>query len=412
MRRSLPLAAYWFFYFGALGIFFPFYSLYLHENAGLSGAKVGVVLAMLPVVGLVAQPLWGWVADRTGARSAVLTALTLGAAGGYAVLGVASGFVLLLLATALLAFFSTAVVPVSVSVALAALRDRGAHAFGYVRVWGTLGYLVLVVTFPLGLHGLQELRGWESTAGVSEPGLGLMFVVTAGLAAAAALVGPFLPRDQAVGLVAPRGDWKLLFLEKPVRRLLLFALLAYGCLQGPMALFPVYVRAHGGDIDTVGRMWVLMLLVEIPLVALAGAGVQRLGPRGLLTVGVASGGARWLVCGLTGDLRVIYPMQLLHGVVVTGLLLGGPLYLEAVVPERLRSTGQALLATLGVGCGGMISNLVSGWFLQYEGANAPYLLGGVGAIALSAATGWILPEPRREESSHRGAEEQSSRSTS
>jgi PPP family 3-phenylpropionic acid transporter len=158
-------------------------------------------------------------------------------------------------------------------------------------------------------------------------------------------------------------------------------------------MFAIFVRAHGGDLGTIGRMWVVMLLLEIPLVALSGAGLARLGARGLLALGVVAGGVRWTACALSDDLGVIYAAQLLHGVVVAGLLLGGPLYVEGVVPERLRSTAQGLLAMVGVGVGGIVSNAASGWLLERGGADAPFLVGGLGAIALGAAVGAILPAP-------------------
>lgn len=395
MRRGAALAVYWFFYFGGLGIFFPYYSLYLRENAGLTGTEVGIVVAALPLVGLVAQPLWGHVADRTGARTPILVLLTVGAAAGYGALGLVSGFAAMLASTALLAFFATAVLPVSVSVTLAALGDRGPRLFGLVRVWGTLGYLVFVIGFPWLLGRFQARHGLAATGAVSEPGLELMFFVTAALVFAAALVGPFLPRDQAVGLRAAPGEGVELLRHGAVRRLLLFSLASYVFLQGPMTLFPIYVRALGGDIDTVGRMWVLMLLVEIPLVAFMGAGLERVGPRVLLALGVLAGGLRWVICGLTWDTRVIYPIQLVHGVVVAGLMIGAPLYLETVVPPHLRSTGQALLATFGTGLGGILSNAGAGWLLERVGPNAPYLVGGAGAIVLGLLVGRILPETRR-----------------
>ena len=131
--------------------------------------------------------------------------------------------------------------------------------------------------------------------------------------------------------------------------------------------------------------------VEIPLVAYSGAGLKRLGARGLLALGVFAGGLRWTVSGLSDDLYVIYAVQMLHGVMVAGLLLGGPLYLDAVVPERLRSTGQALLSMVGIGVGGIISNTASGWLLEHVGPNAPYVIGGVGALALGCLAHRILP---------------------
>lgn len=394
MWRALPLTLFWFVYMGGLGIFFPYYSLYLRENVGLTGTQVGLVLAMTPLVGIVAQPFWGQVADRTGARSRVLAFLALGAAVGYLVLAAVSGFPALILATAALAAFTTAVLPVTVSVSLAALRDVGPHAFGLVRVWGTLGFLLLVVGFPWVLHQFQAVRGLTpEPGGPSEPGLEVMFIATAALAFMAALVGLALPREGALALRASRGDWRTLIRNGAVVRFLLFVLGAYLLLQGPMWLFPVYVRARGGDMDTIRRMWILMLIVEIPLVISSGAGLKRLGARGLLALGVLAGGLRWTACGFIDDLYVIYPVQMLHGVIVAGLLLGGPLYLDAVVPERLRSTAQALLSMVGVGIGGIASNTGAGWLLEHVGPDAPYIVGGIGALALGCLVFWILPSP-------------------
>ena len=60
---------------GSLGIFFPYFSLYLKENAGLSGIQLGWILAIIPLVSIAAQPFWGQVADRTGARSHIVAFL-------------------------------------------------------------------------------------------------------------------------------------------------------------------------------------------------------------------------------------------------------------------------------------------------------------------------------------------------
>ncbi len=87
MWHSIPLTLFWFTYFGSLGVFYPYFTLYLRENAGLTGTQVGMVLAISPLIGMFAQPLWGQVADRTGARTRVLAFLTLGTALGLSRFG-------------------------------------------------------------------------------------------------------------------------------------------------------------------------------------------------------------------------------------------------------------------------------------------------------------------------------------
>src|SRR5262249_36611118 len=160
------------------------------------------------------------------------------------------GFAAIGAATVVLAAFGTAVVPVALSVTFAAIRGAGPHAFGLIRVWGTIGYLASVAGYPWALHRVAGPAG----DGV-EPGLRSMFLASAAGAAAAALVGPWLPRGGGVALRAPRGQWRALLREPALLRLLLFTLGGYVFLQGPMTVFPIFVRAHGGDLVTVGRMW-------------------------------------------------------------------------------------------------------------------------------------------------------------
>lgn len=393
-RPPRAISFVWLFALAGLGTFFPFYSLYLKENAGLSGVQLGIVLATLPAVGIAAQPFWGIVADRTGLRARVLTVLCFGAAIAYTTIGAVDGFLAIFLATALLAAFSTPLIPTCVSVTLAVSGRSGPHAFGRIRVWGTVGFLMLVASFPW-LLDLVEGSFDDVQTTVSEPALGIMFPLTGAMLLAAAAFAWALPRTELLAVRSHPGDWRRLLAHGPFLRVLAYALVGYLCLQGPMGMFAVFVRANGGSIDAVSRMWMLMVSLEIPLIAMSGATLARIGPRGLLGIGVLAGGIRWTVCGLAPSLTLVYVSSLLHGVTVAGLVVGGPLYVEAVVPERLRSTGQGILAMAGVSIGGIGSNLAAGWLLDHVGADAPYLAGGIGALVLVALLPVILPPARR-----------------
>ena len=363
----------------------------MRANAALSGTEVGFVLAIAPLIGMFAQPFWGQVADRTGARSRMLAFLTMGTALGSLGLGAAKGFWLILAAAVPLAVVGTAIFPIMTSVSLAILRDAGRHAFGNVRVWGTVGYFVVVMAFPWMLEQFRTADATSAASGVSQPGLGLMFPVTAGLVFAAACIAFFLPKRGAVALRAARGDWRELLHNRPFMGLLFFSLVAHFLMHGPMWLFPLFVRSRGGDLGTIRSMWILMLLVEIPLVLLTGSGLKRLGARGLLIAGVSVGGLRWFLSAVTKDATLLFAVQALHGVTVVGLNLGSPLYLDAVAPEKLRSTAQGILSMVGAGVAGVASNLTAGWFIDRAGIDMLYLGCGLGSLALGALASLILP---------------------
>jgi PPP family 3-phenylpropionic acid transporter len=393
MWHSIPLTLFWFVYFGSLGIFYPYFALYLRENAGLTGTQVGLILAISPFVGMIAQPLWGQLADRTGARSRTLALLTAGTALGYLGLGLADGFWPIVLATAVLALVGTAIFPMMTSVSLAILRNAGRHAFGHVRAWGTIGYFILIMVFPwmLQIFGAPlDQRAFD--ANVSQPGLGLMFPITASLVLVASFIAFFLPKKGAVALRAARGDWRELIHNRAFLRFLGFSLIAHFLMHGPMWLFPLFVRSRGGDLTTIRDMWVLMLLVEIPLVLSTGSGLKRLGARGLLGVGVLIGGMRWTLCALINEPTLLFAVQALHGVTVVGLNLGSPLYLDVVAPEKLRSTAQGILSMVGSGIAGIASNISAGWLMDRSGIDLLYLICGLGALALGALAWWILPD--------------------
>jgi len=394
-RTETRLGLVWFLYMAGFGMYFPYWSLYLTENAGLPEARAGVVIGALSLMGMLAQPVWGPIADRTGSRTRVLALIVCGAAVGWVALYLARGFAGLLGANALFAAFHTAVLPMTVAVSLACLRDRSRHAFGIVRSAGTVGFLVTAFGFPRLLDAVQAARGWTARpGGPSEPGLELMFLCSAALALCAAGVVWTLPRTGAVSLRAARGDWRALARHVPYVRMAALGVVAYLVTHGPMLFFPRLVTTHGGTLETVSHMWVPMISLEIPGLALSGILVQRMGPRGLVAVGLGAAGLRWTLCGFLPTLPAIFAGCFLHGIVVAGFNMGTPLYVEAVVPERLRATGQGLMAT-SLHLGAMLSSVATGWLAGRFDITMPYRIGGLAALLLVCALPWILPAPHR-----------------
>ncbi|MNC93596.1 Nucleoside H+ symporter [compost metagenome] len=85
----------------------------------------------------------------------------------------------------------------------------------------------------------------------------------------------------------------------------------------------------------------------------------------------------------------------MHGVTVAGVGIGSSLYIDASVPARLRATAQGLGSMAGVGIGSMVSNVATGWLIDEAGVDAPFRIGGAGALALAALVAVILPPPSK-----------------
>ena len=238
MSSALPLAAFWFLFLGGLGVIFPYQSLYFSENVALLGTQLGLVLAVRPLVGMLAQPLWGQLADRTGSRTRTLVVLAAGTA--PATCSWPRRRPSRFCSPPWHSPLSSRVRPCrwAPRCAWRLSGARAAERFGKIRVWGTVGFFVLVVGFPLLLHRIQASRGLvREPGGPSEPGLELIFYVAAALSLAAACVAWRLPRNRAMAARSRRGDLRLLLRHRPYRRLLCFVFLAHLCLQAPFTSF-------------------------------------------------------------------------------------------------------------------------------------------------------------------------------
>jgi PPP family 3-phenylpropionic acid transporter len=65
------LSAYYFFYFAFVGAFSPYFGLYL-SSIGFTAADIAVVMSLMQVMRILAPSLWGWLADRIGARTPII----------------------------------------------------------------------------------------------------------------------------------------------------------------------------------------------------------------------------------------------------------------------------------------------------------------------------------------------------
>ena len=381
----IPISLFWFFYMAGLGVIFPYQTLYFQENIGLTGTQLGLTMALHPLIGIIASPLWGQWADRTGRRRGALLILAVGSSVGYLLVSTASDFFYLLFCMAFLSVFASPAMSVSSSLSFAVLGKDGSDRFGHVRVWGTIGYLMTIVLFP-------EIVNWVGHNPEAENRVYLrsIFPVAATLCFFAGIFLLWVPPTRALSLRAKEEDIKKILSKKTYLKLLVIAFLAFGLLSGPIVLFPVFIVEKGGDVETISRLWIPMLILEIPLIYFAGSSLRRIGARGLIALGISCDGLRWLVTALAPNLSWIFGIQLLHGVVVVGLIIGMQLYVEQEVPENLRATGQTLLGAI-MGLGAVISHLWTGIVLEHIGSSVPYLIAGSMSITLGIY-GWFFLE--------------------
>ena len=66
---ELPLAhrRFLFFYYAFVGMFAPYWSLYL-QSIHFDAIEIAILMSVQPVMRMIAPNIWGWLADRSGKR--------------------------------------------------------------------------------------------------------------------------------------------------------------------------------------------------------------------------------------------------------------------------------------------------------------------------------------------------------
>ena len=61
------IAGFYFFYYAFVGMFAPYWSLYL-QSIHFSAIEIAILMSIQPVMRMLAPNAWGWLADHLGKR--------------------------------------------------------------------------------------------------------------------------------------------------------------------------------------------------------------------------------------------------------------------------------------------------------------------------------------------------------
>jgi len=352
-------SAWYFCYFAFVGAFAPYFTLYL-QSLGLSAAAIGTLMSLMLAMRLVAPNVWGWLADHLGHKALIVRASAVLSAAGFALFFFVRDFRGLFAAMAAMAFFWSAALPLVEALTLARL-EGSAERYGHVRLWGSVGFILAV----LSVGALLDRMPIRSLLWVN---IGLL--ATIGLCAWLLVDGPAdAPRRQPEPL-------RQALLRRPVLALLAACLLMSAA-HGPFyVFFSIHLVNHGYDKTTVGALWSLGVVAEIAVFV----GMPRLmrawSLRSILVASFAAAVLRFLLIGWAADAVILMALaQLLHGATFGANHAGAVAMLNRWFPASQQGRVQALYGSASFGAGGMIGNLVSGAAWESLGAGPTFTLG-------------------------------------
>ncbi|MEH8019032.1 MFS transporter [Rheinheimera muenzenbergensis] len=365
-RPALVLA--YFTYFGVLGIFVPYFGLFL-DGRGLNSADIGLLLAIVTASRIVGPSVWALIAERSGKPLTVMRLGALLAAIGWLSSFADYGFWPLLVGFTLFSFFWTAILP-QLEVTTFAFVNDNTRAYGRIRTAGSVGYIVLVM-----------LGGWLFQHFGSEflPLSALLFLLLL-------LASLFLLPTVSVNaeLTSATVRFSQLLKNAVLVRFMLAALLLQMSFAPFYGFFTLYSRDLGYSGSQTGLFISLAVAAEIVAFYFAGSLMRNRSYRLLLGLCYGLTVLRWyLMASFADNVWLLCFSMVLHAGSFAIAHSCAMQFIQQFFPKKLRSRGQALYAGVIFGGGGAIGAYCSGLLWQ-DGVGASQTFYAAAILALLA----------------------------
>lgn len=360
---KLALAAYYAALFGSLGLYWPYFSLYLGER-GLRPREITWVLSLGPVMGVIVPVGMGLYADAKQVRiwllrgASVLSALT------FALLLVVDGRLAIGLAFAGFAAVRSPLVTLVDAAAVEEIRERGG-SYGALRLWGSAGFLLAVVA------------GGQIAEAVGSRGV---LVATTAVLAVGALIAWAIPAPPAAERSDVLAAWSRLIGAPDLRLLLAAVLLAQTACAAYDGCFALHLAALGHGGGFIGLAFATGVLAEMGVLAVSAGLLARWGAERLLAAAIAVAALRWLLLAQVAAGAAILALQPLHGVTF-GLF-------HAACVSLMRERGGAVTPTAAQGlyltvaaAGSGLGMAAAGRLFERFGGAGLYTVAAVVAVA-------------------------------
>jgi PPP family 3-phenylpropionic acid transporter len=362
------LSGFYLFYFAALGALVPYWGLYL-KSLGFDVTQIGQLIAILLATKIVAPNVWGWIADHTGHRMAIVRMASLLAVITFAGVYLGSSYWWLAGVMTAFSFFWNASLPQFEATTMNHLGNE-THRYSGIRLWGSVGFIISVALLgPL-------LDAW---------GTGLLPAIVLALFVLIWISSIAVP-ETAAGHLSLGQQPLLQVLRRPLVLSLLTVCFLVQASHGPYyAFYTLYLGDAGYSTAFVGQLWALGVVAEIGVFLLMPVLLPRFGARRLLLVAVCLTLLRWLlIAGFVDYPVVIVFAQTLHAASF-GLYHAVAIFMiHMLFTGANQGRGQALYSSISFGAGGAAGSLVSGYLWTGIGPQAMYLMAAAVSLAATA----------------------------
>ncbi|MCR8643882.1 MFS transporter [Paenibacillus sp. N1-5-1-14] len=352
-----------------INTFFPLY----FDSKGWSKTQIGVLTSLGPMIGMFSTIGWGIASDRMRTIKKIMMILLIGQFALTIFLLQTDQFAFIIPLMAIFFFFQQPMIPLNDTNLMLSAGTYGKN-YASLRIWGSLGFSFASVVFGQ----LTNSFGANITIYLSLIVTVIIFI----------FLIPVQDTRGSSKKMQFKGMFRILFNSKMVVFLVLVFVMSLAHRTND-AFLAVFLREHGAPNSLIGYAWMLSATSEIAAFFYLSKYGHKYKELALLTIAALMYGVRLTLVGFTTNPYGLVATQLMHSVTFGIFLVTALRYMQSIIPDEYRATGQAVFSAVWTSAAGLVSGLVGGWIYDSWGGSTLFRIaavcGFVAAIGFATA---------------------------
>ena len=329
-------------------ILWSFLVIYFDEK-GLSSSQIGILVAINPVMAILAQPFFGLMADKASSKNNVFIMLMVGTIASIVIFPLNDMFWYMLIVTVILSIFQSALTPIAESIMLESL-DKMNKTYGPVRMAGTLGFssVCIIASFLMKI----DIRS--------------IFIISAVMGFFNIITMKMIPSVRGHRVKGNDVSVIELLKNKTLVIFMVFWAIAQLALSFYYTFFPIYFLRIGGTNSQIAWVYFLAGMSELPFLFWADRIIEKLGIKTALVLSMFIIGFRTFLVSSIGNPIFAFPLGLLSGLTFIVFAYSLAIYVNKNVRAEFRTTGQTFLG-IAAAIGRILGALLGGFLVEEIG---------------------------------------------
>lgn len=350
LTQAAKLRILYFLVFSCTASWLPIFAEYL-EDRGVSGVQRSTILSITPVMMFVVQPLIGAWADKTGYKK-MLQLSAFFSAVSYLFYLLPGTFISYLAITIGMSLFYNGIQPLLDSISLQLVQKDATFSYGSLRVAGAAGWAFTGIM-------VGKFIDMANTS--------VIFIFSAASMFLAFLFTFFLEADdikQTHPSVKKHRALSPVFSSRSLIFILVCVFLISTCGTAIWNFYSIYMKENGASASLVGYGLSLQGLCELPLFYFSAVIIRKFGIKATLLITVFATALRMFLYSQVKDPQAALMIELLHGISWSLFWVVCVEYVNSLVKEEWRATGQSLLYAAYFGVGAIAGNYWTGYLYE------------------------------------------------